>query len=416
LSYQPSIETRFSWIAAFTALGILSITYGSPLLVIVAMKSIATDLGTPRAVPALAASMGWLGAGLGGIMMGWVAERIGVRWVVMFGAVNICIGLGISSIGTPWALYIGQGLFMGLLGNGGLFAPLMTYVSHWFDKRRGTALALISSGQYIAGMVWPVIFEFTMRHVGWQQTMWGFGLVVAALATPIAFFTLRPPPHHDAAHSAGGAPQVGAKVLGLKPNLALFLLACAAFLCCVPMALPQQHLVAFCSDIGLPAGHGATMLSTLLAAAFIARQFWGWISDKYGGLATILFGSTWQALSILLFLSTQDEAGLFTIAIAYGFGFSGIIPAYVLTVRQLFPAREAGWRAPVVLFFGMSGMAFGGWFAGALYDRFATYAPAFGSGVIFNVANLVIIVWLVWRWKRPSHLRLRMPTTAQATG
>ena len=414
MSLPPTIESRLSWIAAFTALGILSITYGSPLLVIVAMKSIATDLGTPRAVPALAASLGWLGAGLGGILWGWLAEKIGVRWVVMFGAVNICIGLAISSIGTEWSLYIGQGLFLGLLGNGALFAPLMTYVSHWFDKRRGTALALISSGQYIAGMVWPVIFEIGMREFGWRQTMWSFGILVAVLAVPIAFFTLRPPPHYDAAHAGANAPRTGDKVLGLHPNLTMFLLAAAAFLCCVPMALPQQHLVAFCSDIGLPAGRGAIMLSTLLAAAFIARQFWGWISDKYGGLATILFGSAWQALSIMLFLSTQDEVGLFTIAIAYGFGFSGIIPAYVLTVRQLFPAGEAGWRMPVVLFFGMGGMAFGGWFAGTLYDHYATYAPAFASGVAFNIANLVIIGFLVWRWKRPSGFSLHMSSAAQA--
>ncbi|MSP03789.1 MAG: MFS transporter [Acetobacteraceae bacterium] len=401
MNSTTSIENRFSWIAAFTALGILAITYGSPLMVIVAMKSIAADLDTPRAVPALAASLGWLGAGLGGIAMGWVAERIGVRWVVMFGAVNICIGLGISSIGTPWALYIGQGLFMGLLGNAGLFAPLMTYVTHWFDRRRGTALALISSGQYIAGILWPTVFEYGNIAIGWQQTMLVFGILVAVLAVPIAFFTLRAPPPHDPAHAGVGTPQTGEKVLGLYPHLTMMLLAVAAFLCCVPMALPQQHLVAFCSDIGLAPGRGALMLSTLLAAAFIARQFWGWLSDKYGGLLTVLFGSAWQALSIMAFLATQDEVGLFAIAIAYGFGFSGIIPAYVLTVRQIFPVGEVGWRAPVVLFFGMSGMAFGGWFAGTIYDLFVTYAPAFGSGVVFNVANLTIILFLVYRWKRP---------------
>jgi len=412
VSQSTSIETRFSWIAAFTALGILSITYGSPLMVVVAMKMIAADLDAPRAVPALAGSMAWLGAGLGGIMMGWVAERVGVRWVVMFGACNICIGLWISSIGSEWALVLGQGLFMGLLGNAGLFAPLMTYVSHWFDKRRGSALALISSGQYIAGMLWPVAFDYGFRVYGWQITMRAFGALVVALAVPIALFMLRPPPQHEIAQAGGAAPQPGAKVLGLRPNLTMMLLAVAAFLCCVPMALPQQHLVAFCSDIGLRPGIGAIMLSSLLAAAFIARQFWGWISDKYGGLATVLFGSTWQAMSILLFLSTQSETGLFTIAIAYGFGFSGIIPAYVLAVRQLFPAKEAGWRVPIVLFFGMGGMAFGGWFAGTLYDHFATYSVAFGSGVIFNLANLVIVVTLVWRWKRPGRARYAMAGAA----
>jgi len=413
LNAAHSIETRYSWIAACAATGLLAITYGSPLAIIVAMKAISADLHLPRAAPALAASMGWLGAGLGGILMGWVSERIGVRWVVMFGAAMIGVGLWISSLGTQWSLIIGQGLFMGLLGNGCLFAPLMIYVSHWFDRRRGTALALISSGQYIAGMIWPSVFEYSMRVVGWRQTMLGFGILVAVLVVPLAFALLRPPPLHAGATGGAGAPQSGDKVLGLPANLTMMLLAVGAFMCCVPMALPQQHLVAFCSDIGLRPGVGATMLSALLAAAFISRQFWGWMSDKYGGLATILFGSAWQALTILLFLSTQDEAGLFGIAIAYGAGFSGIIPAYVLTVRQLFPAQEASWRAPTVLFFGMSGMAFGGWFAGALYDHFATYSVAFGSGVVFNVANLAIIGWLVWRWKWPRlHLSASAPAAA----
>ena len=412
MSHAHSIETRVSWIVACAATGLLSITYGSPLAIIVAMKTISADLNLPRAAPALAASMGWLGAGLGGILMGYVSERIGVRWVVMFGAVMIGIGLWISSFGTQWSLVIGQGVFMGLLGNGCLFSPLMIYVSHWFDRRRGTALALISSGQYIAGMIWPTVFEYSMRMVGWRQTMLGFGVLVAVLVVPLAFLLLRPPPVQAGGHNAAGAPQSGDKVLGLHPNATMMLLAVASFLCCVPMALPQQHLVAFCSDIGLNPGVGATMLSTLLAAAFISRQFWGWMSDKYGGLATILFGSAWQALTILLFLSTQNEVGLFTIAIAYGAGFSGIIPAYVLTVRQLFPVSEASWRAPTVLFFGMGGMAFGGWFAGALYDHFATYSVAFASGVVFNIANLLIIGWLVWRWKWP---RIYLPSPAPIT-
>ena len=406
---QPhSIETRFSWVVACTALGILAVTYGSPLVVIVAMKAIAADLDTPRSVPALAASLSWLGAGLGGIFMGWIADRIGVRWTVLFGAAMIFVGLAVSSIGTEWALYVGQGLFLGLLGNAGLFAPLMIYVSRWFDRRRGTALALISSGQYIAGMIWPTLFEYGLDNFGWRRTAFAFGILVVALVVPVALIMLRPPPEALSTDGVVIGPQPGQSVLGLHPNLAMGLLAVAAFLCCVPMAIPQGHLVAFCSDVGLAPGHGATMFSVMLAAAFIARQFWGWMADKVGGLKTILFGSAWQALSMLAFMSTQNEVGLFTVAVAYGFGFSGIIPSYVLATRQLFPAAEAGWRVPSVLFLGMGGMAFGGWFAGLLYDHYGFYGPAFFSGLVFNIANLMIITTLVLRWRRQDGTPLRL--------
>jgi MFS family permease len=177
----------------------------------------------------------------------------------------------------------------------------------------------------------------------------------------------------------------------------------ASFCCCVPMAIPQAHLVAFCGDIGIGATTGAMMLSVLLGCAFIARQFWGAFADRYGGLKTVLTGSAFQAVSIGGFLLTQNEAGLFAVAASYGFGFSGIIPAYVVSIRDLFPSAEASWRIPLVLFTAMSGMAFGSWFAGRIYDYFDYYAPAFGSGVVFNLVNLALVGFLVIRqsgWAR----------------
>jgi MFS family permease len=193
------------------------------------------------------------------------------------------------------------------------------------------------------------------------------------------------------------------RVAGLPPNVAQALLCVAGFCCCIPMSVPQAHLVAFCSDIGISPTRSATMLSVMLAAAFVARQAWGALADRIGGLRTILAGSACQAVAIALFLSTEDEAGLFAVSAAFGLGFAGIIPAYSVAVRDLFPASEASWRMPLTLFTAMSGMAFGGWFAGALYDRFGFYAPAFGIGIAFNLLNLALIGFLVFRtggWRR----------------
>jgi MFS family permease len=163
------------------------------------------------------------------------------------------------------------------------------------------------------------------------------------------------------------------------------------------MAIPAGHLVAFCSDLGIPAARGAAMLSVLLGCAFVSRMFWGWAADRIGGLLTVFAGSACQAVAIAAFVVTQNEAGLFAVSAAYGLGFSGIIPAYVVAIRDLFPSAEASWRVPTLLFAGMSGMAFGGWFAGALYDHFGFYAPAFAVGVLFNLTNLLVIGWLVAR-------------------
>ena len=175
------------------------------------------------------------------------------------------------------------------------------------------------------------------------------------------------------------------------------------------MAMPAGHLVAFCSDLGIPAASGAAMLSVLLGCAFVSRMFWGWLTDRIGGLAAVFAGSACQALAIAAFTVTRDEAGLFAVAAVYGLGFSGIIPAYVVAIRELFPSSEASWRVPTLLFTGMSGMAFGGWFAGALYDRFGFYAPAFAAGALFNLANLLVIGFLAVRQARHRACR-RSPT------
>ncbi len=390
-----SIESRTSWVVAFAALAVTCVSFGAPLVAVVGLRPIAADLGSARSVPALAYSLAWLGMAVGGLAMGRIAERVGVRWTAAFGAAMIALGLVVSTGGSPWQLYVGYGLLIGLLGNAGINAPLYIYVSHWFDRRRGTALALISSGQYVAGALWPPLFERAIAAVGWRHTMMLFAIVVVAAILPLALLLRRPP---LAGHVAAGAPAgAAARVLGWPPGVALALLALASFCCCVPMAMPQGHLVALCGDLGIAPAQGAAMLSLLLGSAFLSRQFWGWVADRIGGLRTIFSASLCQAAALVALALTQDETGLFIVSAAFGFGFSGIIPAYVLAIRELFPAAEAAWRVPVVLLCSGSGMAAGAWLAGAIYDRVGYYGPAFAAGVGFNLLNLALIGALALR-------------------
>jgi MFS family permease len=394
-SASASIESRSSWVVATVALVTLLMAFGGAWITPVALTAIAAEVGGAREVPALASALAWLCSGVGGIVMGRIADRIGTRWTVLGGALMIGLGLAISTLGPPGPLWIGHGVFIGLLGLGGINAPMYIYISRWFDRRRGTALALIWSGQYIAGIVWPTLFEHAMTAYGWRATMAAFAVLVG-VAVPIAalFLPLAPPAPPEFGFADAGTRR---EVLGMRPNTVLAILCVAIFLCCVPMAIPPGHLVAFCSDIGIQAAEGAAMLSVMQAGALTSRIFWGWLSDRVGGLNTGLAASACQALAIAAFLATQNEAGLFLISAAYGLGFSGLIPAYIMAIRELYPSREASWRVPTLLFIGMGGMAFGGWFAGALYDHFGFYAPAFAISVLFNLANLVLIGFLVLR-------------------
>jgi MFS family permease len=403
-AHGHSVESRASWVVAAASLVILGVAYGAPMMAVVALKPISVDLGAVRSVPAAATSLSYIGAGLGGILMGWLTERISIRFIVTFGAMMIAIGMAISSSGDVAHLYLGHTVFMGLLGASCMFSPIMTYVSRWFDRRRGAAVALIASGQYVAGVVWPSLFQIAIEHFGWRHAMMGFGIGVLVLVAPLALIFLRPPPVAPALGAAHDGPRSGTRVAGLHPNTALALLSVAIFSCCMTMSMPMQHIVALCSDVGIGATTGAAMLSVLMGSAFIARQFWGWLSDRIGGLRTILWGSAAQAVAMSGFLVTQDEIGLFAVSSAFGLGYAGLIPAYVLAVRELYPASEASWRVPVIMFAGLLGMAAGGWGAGVLYDHFGFYAPAFATGLGFNILNLAVILPLAVRQRQTARL------------
>ena len=397
------VDSRASWKTAWLVLAILTVSYGSPLLIVVGMKPMQEALGTDRSVLALAGALVWVGTGSGGILMGWLADRIGLRTTVTIGACMIAGGLALSSLGSIWALYVGHGLMIGLLGNGGVYPPLLVYVSRWFERRRGAAIALISSGQYVAGVLWPALFERGLTAFGWQAVMLAYGGLVLGLhpaGDPVPEAAAQGAGRGRAASCVARRRASAIASPAFIPNVAQALICLAGFCCCIPMSIPSAHIVAFCGDIGIKPTHGAAMLSVMLGCAFLARQAWGALADRIGGLRTVLAGSACQAVAIACFLLTQDEAGLFAVSAAFGLGFAGIIPSYSVAVRDLFPGSEASWRMPLTLFTAMSGMAFGSWFAGTLYDHFGYYAPAFGIGVVFNLINLAIVGFLVMAHRR----------------
>jgi MFS family permease len=396
---SDSIETRASWVVAGVALTVLTISYGAPLITVVALKPIAAEFGTTRSAPALAVSLTYVGSGMGGIAMGWLAGRIGIRRVAMGCGTMISAGLVMASLGGLYQLYASNLLLIGLLGASGMFSPMMAYVTRWFDQHRGSAIALVSSGQYVGGALWPLLFQAGIDTFGWRLTMRVFAIVVAVTILPLAAWFFRQPSETAPKVPAAAAGRAYASMGRLRPNLAMTLLAAAIFCCCVTMSMPLAHIIAYCGDIGIGAKPGAAMLSLQLAAGVVAQQLWGWVADRLGGLRTVLFASMGMAAAMAGFLLTQDEIGLFSVSAVFGLAFGGLIPGYILAVREMFPAAEATWRIPIVLFPGALGMAAGGWLAGALYDGFGFYAPAFAAGLLFNLLNLAVVGILVTTYR-----------------
>lgn len=398
---QESIETPYGWTVATASLAMLSIGFGTPYVLTVGLKTIAAEQDWPRWVPSLAIGANMLGAGAGGILMGWLADRYGAWKPASLAGLMILIGAVVAVVSdNAIGLVLGFGVFIGFLGNGALFTPLLANITRWFDRRRGVAIAIVASGQSVSGAVFPSIFTYTIEGYGWRQTLLVFAVFGVLTITPLAFLLRRRPPAPLPSQVAAD-PVKGARVLGLHPNVALGILSLAIVGCCVAMAMPLVHLVSYCTDLGFQSARGAEMLSLLLACAFLARMFWGRMGDRLGGLMTILIGSSAQAVVLLLFTLVDNLIALYLVAASFGIAFGGIIPCYPLVVRQLFPVSEVGWRIGVVILFGTIGMALGGWLGGLVFDLTASYRPAFLVGVAFNIFNLLLIGGLLLQRRRP---------------
>jgi MFS family permease len=398
------LDSRTAWIIASAALAISSIGFASPLIVAVAMKPIAAELDASRSSVAGVLALSYIGSAFGGILAGWLAGKLGVRRVVIFGTAMMAAGLAVSSVGGIVGLYVGIGLLAGLLGVSCVGSPLLTYVSMWFVKRRGSAVALISSGQAVAGAIFPPLLQWGIDELGWRRTMALFALFIFASIVSLTLVYLRPPPIEAANAPASGVSTGGNTTLGFNPNTLMILLMVAVFCCCVPMAMPMNHIPAYCGDLGFASQVGAAMLSVLLGVAFFARQFWGWLADRIGGFQTLLYSSLVQITGVLGYIATQDLIPLFVVSAVFGVGLSGLLPSYVLVIRQCYSAQEANWRVPTVMFAGFLGMASGGWLPGVLFDRFASYLPSFGTGLVLNLVNLAVLLFLVLRTLPPRRV------------
>ncbi len=402
----PSIETPLGWRIAVVSMLLMGIGFGGPYITVVALKPIAAEFDWPRSIPSFASAMTYIGAGLGGILMGWYADKIGVAKIVLIGSTMIGTGAIVASYSEGMGqLYLAHGLLFGFLGNATTFAPLMANITRWFDQRRGVAVAIVGSGQSIGGMVWPPVLRYSVDEFGWRQTMFWWGLLAIALMVPLCFLLRHRPP--AAAPRPGiKEPAKGDRVLGLNGNLVLLLLCFAIVGCCVAMAMPMTHIVAYCTDLGISAARGAEMLSLLLGSAFLSRLYWGRLSDRIGGLKTILYGGAAQAVALAFYIFVDGMIPLYFLSIAFGLAFGGIVPAYSLVIREVFPLSEIGWRMGAIYLFGTLGMAAGAWLGGFIFDTVLDYRPAFLAGVLFNVMNVAIVGWLVWRQHHPEGGRM----------
>ena len=389
-------ESPYAWLRLSAALALMTLGGSGMYAISVALAPVQAEFGITRADASLPYMLTMLGFGIGGILMGKLSDRFGVMVPTVIGAIGLGSGFVLAgNAQTLWQFSLAHGILIGLLGCSATFAPLVADTALWFNRRRGIAVAICASGNYLAGAVWPPILQYGFDTIGWRSTYVGVGIFCTASMLLLAFMLHRRPPAMEATLQTRTILE-NQKPLGLSPNGLTALLAIAGVGCCVAMSMPQVHIVAYCSDLGYGATNGAQMLSIMLAFGIVSRLVSGWICDRIGGLRTLLLGSALQGIALLLFLPFNGLVSLYVVAALFGLFQGGIVPSYAIIVREYFPPREAGVRTGIILMATLFGMALGGWLSGGIFDLTGSYRAAFVNGIGWNLLNLSIASWLLY--------------------
>ena len=388
---------------------VLLVTLGNSAMYVVSvvLPAVQAEFGTGRAGASMPYTVMMVCLGLGGLFTGIWADRWGIARVLWLGSAAVLAGYVLAALsGNVWMFGLAHGL-LGLLGGAATFAPLMADTGLWWNKRRGIAMAVCASGNYIAGTLWPPLAQWGITHYGWRPTYIVLGLVCGIGMALLAFYMRqRPPALALPAAGAAAAPRATIwppdRPFGLSTAHAQWLLCVAGVACCVAMSMPQVHIVAYCTDLGYGAARGAEMLSLMLFSGIISRLVSGWICDHIGGIRTLLLGSALQGVALLMFLPVDGLVPLYVVSALFGLFQGGIVPSYAIIVREHFPPREAGARTGAVIMATLLGMALGGWMSGWVFDMTGSYDAAFINGIGWNLLNLAIASWLFWRTRGPS--------------
>ena len=392
--YAP--DGAYAWTRLGISLALATIGGVGMWAIIVVLPAAQAEFGAGRGEASLAYTATMLGFALGNVVTGRLIDRMGFRVPALVSAVLVGAGFILASLAPSiGVLALAQGLLIGA-GSSSTFGPLIADISHWFDRRRGIAVAIAACGNYLAGALWPMAMQPLLAAYGWRGTYLVIGIVCLVTMVPLAMLLGRRPPHQTG--GAVRAPTV--KEIGLSPGAIQALLVVAGLGCCVAMSMPQVHIVAYCADLGYGVARGAEMLSLMLATGIISRLASGFLADRIGGIRTILIGSVLQGLSLLFYIPFDGLASLYVVSAMFGLAQGGIVPSYAIVVREYMPAKEAGQRVGIVIMATILGMALGGWMSGWIYDQTGSYAAAFLNGIAWNLVNVTAMTLLLWRSMR----------------
>lgn len=392
------LDSRYSWIRVGLALLIAVAGNVGMWVVTVVLPELQAEFGLSRGLSSLPYAATMVGFATGNLGFGRLSDRLGITTTLSLAALLVATGYALAAFAPSIAVLCMLQLVIGF-GTAASFGPLIADTSHWFLRRRGLAVAITASGNYLSGAVWPPLLAWLGDGAGWRWVYGALAVMTLVVILPLAQ-TLRPKVPESATQAVETAAASRTRATGFSPRALQWWLGLAGIGCCVAMSMPQVHIVALCVDLGFGAVVGGQMLSLMLLGGVASRLVSGLLADRLGGSRTLLVGSGLQAIALLLYLPAGDLVSLYTVSLVFGLSQGGIVPSYAVIVREYMPAREAGNRVGFVIMMTILGMALGGWLSGAIYDWSGSYALAFVNGFAWNALNIAIMLGLLLRGRR----------------
>lgn len=397
---EDTLDSGYSWRRLMLSLAISIVGNVGMWAVIVVLPSMQREFGLDRADSTFPYTLTMAGFAIGNGLIGRVVDRFGIAWALIGAALVQGVGFLTAAIFPGFLGVTILHLAVGL-GAAACFAPLIADVSLWFLRRRGIAVALIASGNYLSGALWPVVLSGVLATGGWRAVYSVLGWIILAVVIPGAVFLRRRLPAEAIAKS-DQISSARARATGFSPRMLTLLLGIAGIGCCVAMSMPQVHIVAFCVDLGYGPAVGGQMLSLMLLGGVASRILSGLVADRIGGVRTLLIGSVAQTIALVLYLPSDGLMSLYVVSTVFGLSQGGIVPSYAVIVREYLPAREAGSKVGLVIMSTIIGMALGGWMSGWIYDISGSYFLAFVNGIAWNLMNVGIILMILVRTRRAT--------------
>jgi MFS family permease len=404
---EPNVlppEPRYGWVMVALAPLFIGFAIGSMGAISVFIKPLGTEFGWLRGETSLSYLLSMAAVGVGGLLMGHLADRYHSRRIVLGGAAVLGLSfLAMARQDSLWEFYLYSCLSSGL-GSAAFFAPLLANVGGWFNRNKGLAIGITTAGQALGQGIVPYVASFLIASLGWRGAYNAMGLFALLGLLPLSLLIRNPPARK--AQSTGPAAG-GGEAFAVPPPISVGVLSFAAIFCCITMATPMVHVVALASDRGLGPTAAAGVLLAIMVSGFFGRIFFGKLSDWIGGLRGYLLASAWQTALVFGFTLLHSPGAFYALAVLFGFGYAGVMTCLLLCAQGFAPASRSGIATAVVSLFGFIGMGTGGFQAGFFFDVTGDYTQSFANAAFAGMINLLILSSLYfYHTRRVSALRL----------